>query len=162
MFIIQPSDTAVMDLYPSPILPGQDCSYRLVRPRLAQWADTLSQSRAQRVLFLIGVIWILNAFDLILTVTAYQQGLLQEGNPLARYMLQLGMPSIVLFKIGLVWIGSYPLLRYRNARITEMGAFVILIAYTMLAMHWSECYELYTLVAGDDYYMAEVLNHGAG
>lgn len=162
MFIIHPSDTTVMDLYPSPILPGQDYAYRHDRPCLSQWVDSLSQSRAQRVLFLIGVIWLLNAFDLILTVTAYQQGLLQEGNPLARYMLQLGMPSIVLFKIGLVLIGSYPLLRYRNARITELGTFVILIAYAMLAMHWSKCYEIYTLVAGDDYYLAEVLNHGAG
>lgn len=161
MFIIQPSDTAVMDLYPTPILPGQDCSGKRF-PRLKQWADSFSDSRASRVLLLIGGIWLLNAFDLILTVTAYQQGLLQEGNPLARYMLQLGIPSIILFKIGLVLIGSYPLLRYRYARITEIGTFVILIAYAMLAMHWSECYELYTLVAGDDYYMAEVLNHSAG
>ena len=162
MFIIQPSDTAVMALYPTPILPGQDYSCKRNRPRLTQWADSLSHSRAHRVLILIGGVWLLNAFDLILTVTAYQQGLLQEGNPLARYMLQLGMPSIVLFKIGLVLIGSYPLLRYRNARITEIGTFVILIAYAMLAVHWSECYEIYTLVAGDDYYIAEVLSRGAG
>ena len=119
-------------------------------------------ARAHRVLLLVCGIWLLNAFDLVLTVTAYKQGFLQEGNPLARYMLQLGTPSVVLFKIGLVLIGSYPLLRFRHARITEIGTIVILMAYALLAVHWSECYEMYTLVAGDDVYMAEMNSRVAG
>jgi len=93
---------------------------------------------------------------------ANDHGLLQEGNPLARYILQLGTPSIILFKIGLVMIGSYPLLRYRYARTTEIGAFVILIAYAILAVHWSECYEMYTLVASDDIYMTELSQNMPG
>jgi len=71
--------------------------------------------------------------------------------------LQLGVPSIVLFKIGLVLIGSYPLLRFRRARVTELGTLVILVAYAMLAVHWSECYELYTLAATNDVQYAGVV-----
>ena len=115
-------------------------------------------ARSHRVLCLVAGIWLLNAFDLTLTVLAYQQGLLQEDNPIARYMFGLGIPSVVLFKIGLVLIGSYPLLRFRTARITELGALVILIAYAYLAVHWSECYELYTLSGIADVQLAELTN----
>ncbi len=114
------------------------------------------EARSHRVLCLVGGIWLLNAFDLILTVLAHQQGVLQEDNPIARYMFGLGIPSVILFKIGLVSIGSYPLLRFRTARITEMGSLVILLAYAYLAVHWSECYELYTLASVADVQLAEL------
>ncbi len=58
-------------------------------------------------------------------------------------MLEQGDVSVMLYKIGLVLIGSYPLLRFRRARIAEMAAFVVLIAYAALAIRWSECFELY-------------------
>jgi len=130
----------------------------------ARLVDWVAGSRSHRVLCLVAGIWLLNGFDLVLTVLAHQQGLLHEENPLARWILALGTPSIVLFKIGLVLIGSYPLLRFRQARITELGTLVILVAYAFLAVHWSECYELYTLTAGDTVYIAEVQSSlgGAG
>jgi hypothetical protein len=94
---------------------------------------------------LVIAIWLLNAFDLTLTILAQNQGVLHENNPLARGFLQQGPITLALYKVGLVLIGSYPLLRFRRARITEMGALVVLIAYSTLAIHWSTCYELYTL-----------------
>ena len=90
-------------------------------------------------------IWLLNGFDLTFTVLSHQQGMLHEENPLARHMLQNGVASIMLYKIGLVLIGSYPLLRFRRARITELGTYVILAAYALLAIHWASCYELYAM-----------------
>lgn len=89
-------------------------------------------------------------FDLLLTLLSHEQGLLQEGNPVARWIFQLGTPSVVLFKIGLVMIGSYPLLKFRKARVTELGTLVILVAYAMLAVHWSDCYELYAATINVD------------
>jgi hypothetical protein len=71
-------------------------------------------------------------------------------------MLESGTPSIVLFKIGLVMIGTYPLLRFRRARVTELGSYVILVAYALLAVHWRECYELYTLTATGHVHVAEI------
>lgn len=162
MFIIQPSDTAVMDLYPTPTLSDSPPEGEQKRSRFARLVDSAVKARAHRVILLVCAIWLLNGFDLALTVIANNQGLLQEGNPVARYMLRLGTPSIVLFKIGLVLIGSYPLLRYRRARITEIGTFIILIAYALLAVHWSECYEIYTVVACDGVYMTELSNRMPG
>ncbi len=101
-------------------------------------------------------IWILNAFDLVLTLLSHEQGLLQEGNPVARWILSLGTPSVILFKVGLVMIGSYPLLRFRTARITELGTLVIFIAYGLLAVHWSSCYELYATTINADLSYADI------
>lgn len=112
--------------------------------RLSDW---VAQSRAHRVICLVMGIWMLNIFDLTLTLMSHEQGLLHEGNPLARHLLQSGTLAIVLFKIGLVAIGSYPLLRFRRARITELGSYVILFAYAYLAIHWSMCYEQYDILA---------------
>ncbi len=122
----------------------------------AQWIDWIVEARSHRVILLVMGIWLLNGFDLIFTILAHQQGMLQEENPIARLMLSYGTPSIVLFKIGLVLIGSYPLLRFRTARITELGALVILVAYALLAVHWSECYELYAASISHDPNLAEL------
>jgi len=105
----------------------------------------MASSRAHRVLCLIVGIWLLNGFDLTLTILAHQNGLLHEQNPFARQFLEQGALSIMLFKVGLVLIGSYPLLRFRRARIAELGALVVLGAYAMLAVRWSTCVDLYTL-----------------
>jgi len=114
-------------------------------PWSARVLDWAVDARSHRVILLVLGIWLLNAFDLTFTILAYQQGMLHEENPLARHVLSRGTPSIVLFKIGLVLIGSYPLLRFRTARVTELGTIVILVAYAFLAMHWSECLELYAV-----------------
>jgi len=121
--------------------------------RFVHWA---AGARAHRVICLVFGIWLLNAFDLIFTVLAHSQGVLDEENPLARMLLGMGIPSIVLFKIGIVLIGTYPLLRFRRARITELGTLVILLAYALLAVHWRECYELYSLTMSSDIHMAEL------
>ena len=135
-----------MTVYSPPAMAGRDVlAPRAWHARLMDWAV---EARSHRVILLVMGIWMLNGFDLAFTVIAYQQGMLHEENPLARHMLRNGMPSIVLFKIGLVLIGSYPLLRFRTARITELGSMVILVAYAMLAMHWSECLDLYATTVG--------------
>jgi|CXWL01.1.fsa_nt_gi hypothetical protein len=121
--------------------------------RLLHWA---ADARAHRVICLVMAVWLLNGFDLTFTILANEQGLLQEQNPLARKFLADGPASMILFKVGLVLIGSYPLLRYRRARITEMATLVILIAYGLLAVHWSECYKLYTLTSGGPVNIAEI------
>lgn len=133
---------------------------RSVRPTDRQWFARLihwaADARAHRVICLVLAIWLLNGFDLTFTILAHEQGLLQEQNPLARKLLAEGPLSVILFKVGLVFIGSYPLLRFRRARITEMATLVILLAYGLLAVHWSECYKLYTLTSGGPVNVAEI------
>ena len=123
--------------------------------RLVHWA---AQARSHRVICLVLGIWMLNGFDLSFTILSHQQGMLQEENPLARHMLQYGIASIVLFKVGLVLVGSYPLLRFRQARITELGTYFILATYAFLAIRWSICFELYTLTHLDNLDFAGIEN----
>ncbi len=79
-----------------------------------------------------------------MTIWSHEQGFLQEQNPVAQHIIEMGTTSIALFKIGLVLVGSYPLLRFRHVRITELASFVIVFVYALLAARWSACYEMYS------------------
>ncbi|MHC5110091.1 MAG: DUF5658 family protein [Planctomycetota bacterium] len=128
-------------------------------PRRHWWTrliDWMAESRSHRVICLVAGIWLLNWFDLAFTLLSYRQGMLHEQNPFARQLFEHGEASVMLYKIGLVLIGSYPLLRFRRARITELGALVILAAYALLAFRWSACVEVYTLSICEPVNMAEI------
>ena len=129
---------------PSP-LAGQPAHPTLGAQRWTRAVNWFVEGRSHRVICLLLGIWLLNAFDLAFTVLAQQQGMLVEQNPIAREVLNLGPVSVMLFKVGLVLIGTYPLLRFRTARIAELAAVTVLVAYASLAIHWAECIELYTL-----------------
>jgi len=148
---LRDSDTHLMTVYTSNALSEAISPARPVRSWLDPIVEWAVEARAHRVILLVLGIWLLNGFDLVFTILSHQNGVLDEENPVARHILQYGTSSIVLFKIGLVMIGSYPLLRFRTARITELGSIVILVAYAVLALHWSECFELYqiTISNGD-------------
>ncbi len=115
--------------------------------RFVAW---VAGSRAHRVICLVLGIWLLNGFDLVFTLLSHRHGLLQEQNPIARFILGNGTSSIVLFKIGLVLIGSYPLLRFRRLRLAELAAYLVLAAYVLLAIRWSICFELYAFALPGD------------
>jgi hypothetical protein len=130
-----------------------------------RWSDRLMlwavSSRGHRVLCLVLGIWILNLFDLALTLIAHRHGLLEEVNPLARNLLESDPRSLVYYKIGLVFLGTLPIVRFRHARIAELGALTVLAAYVLLAMRWNICYELYTLAATNNVHAAELDRWGA-
>ncbi len=117
--------------------------------RLVAW---VAASRAHRVILLISGVWILNAFDLVLTITAHRQHLLHELNPLAKHLLSHGEVFLALFKIGLLSIGTYALLKFRQERIAELGCFVVIATYVLVALQWHFCYEVYatTINCGPD------------
>ncbi len=123
--------------------------------RFVAW---VAGSRAHRVICLVMGIWLLNGFDLVFTLLSHRHGLLQEQNPVARLILGNGTSSIVLFKIGLVLIGSYPLLRFRRLRLAELAAYLVLAAYVLLAIRWSTCFELYSFALPGDVDLAGLEN----
>jgi hypothetical protein len=114
------------------------------------------KARSRRVLIIVGGIWLINAFDLTFTILSHENGILDEQNPVARHVLQQGTVSVALFKIGLVLIGSYPLLKFRRARITELGAVVVFVAYAALAFHWFDCFEFYSMTMPEGTSYADV------
>lgn len=113
-------------------------------------------ARSHRVMCMILGIWLINGFDLVFTILSHEQGVLVEQNPLARKMLELSVASLVLYKIGLVLIGSYPLVKFRTARITEWGTLVVLLCYATLAVRWSDCYEAYSVALSANPHLIEL------
>ncbi len=129
--------------YPT-LVPETGTQYRRRPPWTARLVRWVVEARSHRVICILVGIWLLNGFDLVFTIISHEQGLLREANPLASHMLQQGTLSIVLFKTGLVMMGSYPLLRFRTARISELAAYLIFAAYVVLALRWSIYFEFFT------------------
>lgn len=102
-------------------------------------------SRAHRVCCMLVGLWIFNLFDLLLTLIAHQQGLLDEANPIARTLLPLGPEALTAFKIGLVGTASVVLFHYRRHMLCEFTATAMVIVYALVAVRWRFCYELYFL-----------------
>lgn len=121
--------------------------------RLLEW---ISASRSHRVICLLAGVWLISIFDLALTLISHQQGILHEQNPVARRLILAGGPSIFMFKISLIVIGSYPLLKYRTSRTAELAALIVLSAYVVLALHWDLYYQLHTIAATNDITSAEL------
>lgn len=91
--------------------------------------------RGRRVILLLGLLCLLNAFDLACTVTVYKLGAFEEANPVARYVLQY--PNlVVLFKVSLVAFASMVLFVYRRRRLVEYACWSVCTIYIVLAAVW--------------------------
>ncbi len=130
---------------PPRMLTPSDLDRRGWYRRAAEWA---TRSRGHRVICMMSGLWLINVFDLVLTLLAYEQGLLDEQNPIARHLLPMGVPVVVTFKVGLVLTGSIIFIRYRHHRLSELTAALMLIIYACVAVRWHLCYELYNLSSG--------------
>ena len=109
---------------------------------LAAWATA---SRSHRVICVLAGLWLINLFDLMLTVLAHAQGVLDESNPVARYILPFGPTALAAFKIALVGGGSAVLFRYRRRLIAEVTSISMFLVYACVAVRWKLCYEMYSL-----------------
>ena len=156
MLTIQYADTARMSSFFFTGSVGAAVRHETESGWWCRCIDWIVDARAHRVVCLVLGIWLFNAFDLIFTILSHQQGVLVEQNPFARHMLEQGVLSLVLYKTGMVCIGSYPLLKFRTARITEWGTLVILLTYATLAIRWSDCYEAYNIALSANPHMVEL------
>ncbi len=131
----------------TPALPGRmlDDSDFDHRTPLRRCVDWLVASRAHRVICMLAGLWLINLFDLILTMLAHAQGMLDESNPIARHLLPLGPQAIAAFKLILVGGSSAVLIRFRARLISEISAALVLLIYAGVAVRWRLCYELYML-----------------
>ena len=103
----------------------------------------MADSRSHRVLCLLAGLWIINAFDLVLTILAYRNNLLDEYNPIAARVLPLGAGMLCIYKSVLVASASAVLVWARRQLLAEMVSGAMLIVYAMVAVHWKVCYETY-------------------
>ena len=66
-------------------------------------------SRRTRVFLILSALWLINLFDVGLTMAAYHQGILYEMNPLGEWFLRLGPYSLILFKLAMGYQASVQL-----------------------------------------------------
>ena len=115
--------------------------------RLRDAAVKAVRTRAYRVLALAAALAVLNVFDLQFTLLAHEHGMLEEENPVARMMLGHGAAPLAIFKVGLVTLALWPMVRFRHHRIVELGAVIGLLLYLTVTIRWTRCYELYLFTA---------------
>ncbi len=106
-------------------------------------ATRYAAARPRRVWLLMAAVWLMNGFDLVLTLHAHEQGLLTEANPVAHAALALGPVIVISFKIGLVGFGSLVLLHYRRRCLVECMAWMVTAVYLIVSIHWMQCCEQY-------------------
>ncbi len=103
------------------------------RPRLR-----LGTPRPQVVTWLLIELWVLNIADLLLTRRAIWLGFATESNRVMGHFLRAGTLSAVVFKVGVVTVGSLLLWRLRRHRAALLAAvaltafFAAVVAYEAL------------------------------
>ncbi len=103
----------------------------------------LDRLRGRRVCWLLVGLWIVNLFDLVMTILAHQHRLAEEANPIAARILPLGPAMLMTYKIALVTIGTVGLYIFRHKFIAEFAAGALLLIYAFVAVRWKICVALY-------------------
>ena len=99
-------------------------------------ARTRRPAGDRRLAYLLLVAWIINLFDLCLTVLAWRQHLMVELNPLAAKVLPHGTAAIIIYKIGLLVIGTTALWYCRRHWATEPAVWAYVILCIGLSFWW--------------------------
>jgi len=95
--------------------------------------------RARRVLLLLLCLWVLNIFDLALTILASRIGHFEELNPLARRLLYSPL-ALAAYKLALLTFTSAVFFVFQRHWLTEVGCWCLATVYTALAGLWLHYY----------------------
>lgn len=95
-----------------------------------------SKKGKRRVLWLVGLLVVLNVFDLVCTILAAEAGGFLELNPLVER--HLGSPgAVIAFKSVLVLGGATVLILCRRHRIVQVAAWGAALVYTVVTLRWA-------------------------
>lgn len=94
-----------------------------------------SASRARRVILILVLLWIANAFDLTFTLLAIRAGGFEEGNPIAAPLLN-DPGLLTAFKLLTVLFASIIILKFRRRRLTEIGCWGLCLTYILVSTMW--------------------------
>jgi hypothetical protein len=94
--------------------------------------------RGSRVIALTLLLGVLNVWDLWVTITVYQAGMLCEANPIASYVLDThGVIGISLFKTTFVTLAVGGFLLGRCLLLAEIGCVATTAVYLVVAWLWT-------------------------
>lgn len=95
--------------------------------------------RTRRVGELIGILWLLSLCDLLFTLWAHQWTPFEEGNPIARLLLNHNLiAALVLMKVGLTGLSASIFWRLRRYGRAEAALWCSVALYVLLAVRWSD------------------------
>lgn len=123
------------DISPPPGLDGSDTGALNPAQDLFHDPSDPAARRARRVVLLLAVLWILNAFDLACTIMAQSNSHFNELNPFAQRILDQ-LHELIIFKIGAVFFASVVLFTYRHRRLVELSCWALGAVYVTLSFIW--------------------------
>ncbi|MBU0641092.1 MAG: hypothetical protein KKB50_19710 [Planctomycetes bacterium] len=92
--------------------------------------------RPRRILLALMAVWVLNLADLGFTVVESSGGHFVEMNPVAAKLLSGPLNTILLYKFGLLGIGTAILLLLRRHSVAELACWFLLAAYSYVGVRW--------------------------
>ena|GEM_PF-4379162 len=98
-------------------------------------------TRPRRVLLLLAAVWVINLFDLRYTLSESLHSAFHELNPLAASLLSRDPDLLIYYKFGLLFSSSVILLICRMTKVAELGCWVLLAAYSCVAVRWWSYFE---------------------
>lgn len=114
--------------------PGADV---LADPSLALGRPSLLLTRPARIFYLVVVAWLMGLADLGITMTYLTSVGMYESNPVARFIIGLGSPTIVVaFKLGTMLVTSWIVLAQRRRWQAELVAWFSVVVLGLLTVHW--------------------------
>lgn len=157
------TDTAPMDFSAATDVPTPPRTRAPHQGRARRLVDWVVASRSHRLICLLSGVWLISAFDVVLTVFAHHQGLLHESNPIAARVLPHGPLAVLLYKLALLAFASTVLMIHRKRLLSEIAATLMLLVSAAVAVQWRLCYELYALTNSNNMSVKEIdavdLNH---
>lgn len=96
------------------------------------------RARSRRVVLLLAAVLLMSLGDLYMTLTYLLNVGMLEGNPIARAVMVLDRPELLIgWKVMSLGLGLGILYWARRSRNGELGAWVCFVLLSWLTVHWS-------------------------
>ncbi len=99
---------------------------------------SLVRHRSTRVLGLTAAISLMSVADLVITLTYLRSVGMSEGNPIARFIMEHGSSSLLIWwKLASVSLACFILIYARKSRSAEVGAWICFAILVWLTIQWT-------------------------
>lgn len=117
--------------------PSPGSSPAMMRLRRALGIDDLTRSRGERTLIVLIGVALLSLGDLYMTLTFATSVGMIEGNPIARAVMALNCPILLIWWKAVMLVVTIALLvACRKRRVGELGAWLCLFILLWLTVRW--------------------------
>ncbi|MBK9119156.1 MAG: hypothetical protein IPM18_06080 [Phycisphaerales bacterium] len=98
-------------------------------------------NRSRRILLLLSAIWVISIFDLAFTLNEYGTEKFVELNPVADRVLAGPVHHVMLYKFGLLGVGTLILLALRRHTVAELACWFLFTFKVYVGVRWFAYYD---------------------